>query len=186
MMTYCRLCAEAKSEEDLCASINDSKSNILEKLVICCQWNSYPITDELPDRVCCLCSEKLEKCWLFSECVAQAQQKLQQLMNDGELTIKTEPQLDEDLMCENTESIFVEPITLPEIITTEPNNELIGSTIENIDESMLSQHRECDICHKIFTTGYNLKVNFLNEIFYFTAFTKYFKTISGSQKNAYE
>lgn len=180
MATYCRLCAEEKSDDDLCASINDLKSGILEKLSACCQWNSYAVNPELPDRVCSMCSEKLEKCWIFSECVSSAQIKLQQLFDDGELTINNETE--EDLICDNAESIFVEPITLPDIYPEpsddfiESTDDLIGSTIENVlDESM--SMRECDICQKVFTTGYNLTVN-SSEFHFDSDKLIYFKTIN--------
>lgn len=165
-MSYCRLCAEPKSDDDLCASINDLKMNILEKLIVCCQWDTYPLNPELPEYICFLCSEKLEKSWLFSVCVSEAQKKLLQLFSDVELIpIRREEAADDGagLLDENLENIFVEAIPMPELrpdsideMIAEPESidELIGSTIESTNDKIV-----CDICKKVFTTIYNLTVS---------------------------
>lgn len=187
---YCRLCAEPKAESDLGSSISETKTGILEKLTICCQWNSYPYNSELPDRICHLCSEKLEKSWIFNECVAEAQRKLIQLLNEGELSIKCEPEpiLEEDLFCD-PEDIFVEPIPLPDIYL-EPTDHLIGSTLEAVNDDIKSHppERECDICHKVFTTGYNLTVDFFYSSIGFDETHFQFLPISflGPQKSTYK
>lgn len=165
-MSYCRLCAEPKSDDDLCASINDLKFNFLEKLIACCQWDTYPFNPELPEHICFLCTEKLEKSWLFSVCVSEAQRKLLQLLSDGELTIGTEEAVDDErgLLDDNLGDIFVEAIPIPEFkhdsteeLVAEPDavDELIGSTIERADDKIVV----CEICKKAFTTIYNLTVS---------------------------
>lgn len=164
-MSYCRLCAEPKSDDDLCASINDLKLNILEKLIVCCQWDTYPLNPELPEHICYLCSEKLEKSWLFSVCVSEAQRKLLQLLSDGELTFGLDGAGDDrgDTFDGNLGDIFVEAIQIPElkfdsneesIAEPDPADELIGSTIEPTNEKNV-----CHICKKAFTTTYNLTVS---------------------------
>lgn len=159
MTTYCRLCAESKPEDELSSTINDSKLNIKEKLVVCCQWNNYSANTQLPDSVCYSCVEKLEKSWLFNECIALAQIKLQEIFNEVDLvSVKSEPNVDDEFpLCDNPEDIFVEEIMLPE-----PNNEddkpLVGVTIESLEEAKPRQLHECDECQKSFTTAYNLTV----------------------------
>lgn len=167
-MSYCRLCAQPKSDDDLCASINDLKLNILEKLIVCCQWDTYPLNPELPEHICFLCSERLEKCWLFSVCVSEAQRTLLHLLSDGELTtIGTEEAVDDDgilLLDDNLGDIFVEAIPIPELVKpdrseeliAEPDSadELIGSTIEPTNDQIV-----CVTCKKAFTTIYNLTVS---------------------------
>lgn len=160
MTTYCRLCAETKTEDELNTTISDAKLNIKDKLVVCCQWNNYINNSHLPEAVCYSCTEKLEKSWLFNECVAYAQIKLQEIFMETELlAVKCELNADDDELplCDTQEDIFVEPITLPE-----PSNDdeklLIGSTIE-LDEAKSRQNHECDLCQKSFTTAYNLTVH---------------------------
>lgn len=164
MTTYCRLCAESKTEDEFNTSINDANLNIKEKLIVCCQWNNYSSNSHLPDSVCYSCFEKLEKCWLFNECVAFAQTKLQEIYNESELiAVKCELTADDDEfgLCDTPENIFVEPITLPESNDDEKN--LIGSTIDDaLDENRSRQLHECDFCQKNFTTAYNLTVCFEN------------------------
>lgn len=165
MTAYCRLCAEMKTEDELNATISDTKLNIKEKLVVCCQWNNYINNSHLPDTVCYSCTEKLEKSWLFSECVAFAQIKLQELFNEAELiAIKSElsTDIDDELpLCDTQEDIFVEPITLPEP-TNDDDKLMIGSIVNTLDESKSRQSHECDMCQKTFTTAYNLTVCFLH------------------------
>lgn len=183
-MTYCRLCAESKSEIELSTTINDSKLNIKEKLVICCQWNNYQNNNHLPDGVCVSCCEKLEKCWLFNESVSLAQAKLQEIFHDAELvSIKTETNADDDEfnLCEASEDIFVESITLPEQtvddekIATDPE-----SGTENSDKSKLRRHFECEMCQKSFTTAYNLTVH---NCYYFNRLTKFLKNVKNVNRD---
>lgn len=160
-MSYCRLCAEPKSDDDLCASINDLKLNILEKLIVCCQWDTYPFNPELPEHICFLCSEKLEKSWLFIVCVSEAQRKLLQLISDGDVPMARDD--DGGILDNNLGDIFVEAIPIPEqkpdpteelIADADPADQLIGSTIEPTSDKIV-----CDICKKAFTTIYNLTVS---------------------------
>lgn len=168
MTTYCRLCAESKTDDELSTTINDSKLNIKEKLVVCCQWNNFINHNHLPDGVCYSCCEKLEKSWLFNECVAFAQVKLQEIFNESDLiSVKCELNAEDDEfnVCDTSENIFVEPITLPEPIIDDEKH-LIGSTIDTSDESKSRHMHECDICQKTFTTAYNLTVRFENQILF--------------------
>lgn len=158
MTTYCRLCAELKADDDLSTTINDSTLKIEEKLIICCQWNNYRNTNSnLPDAVCYSCFEKLEKCWLFSETVAIAQTKLQEILQDTELVdIKYETnEEDEEFDPSDTEDIFVEPLKVAAIPSNDdkPSN---STTSDSLDETKSRQLHECDICKKCFTTAYNL------------------------------
>lgn len=160
MTTYCRLCAESKSEDEINTTISDVKLKIEEKLVVCCQWNNYIKNTHLPESVCYACNEKLEKSWLFCESVAYAQIKLQEIYTETELVgIKCEiGEDDEFALFERAEDIFVEPIILPESVANDDEKSLIGSTVEPFDENTSRQNHKCDVCHKSFTTAYNLMV----------------------------
>lgn len=166
MTFYCRLCAESKTADELSTTISDSKLNIKEKLVACCQWNHYSKNTHLPDGICYLCCDKLEKSWLFNESVANAQIKLHDIFHETELlSVKCELSADDDEfnVCDTAENIFVEPITLA-VPETEPEpplddeKHLIGSTIEMSEENKSRQNHECETCQKTFTTAYNLTV----------------------------
>lgn len=151
-----------KTDDELNTTISDSKLNIKEKLVVCCQWNNYINNNHLPDAVCYACTEKLEKSWLFSECVAFAQIKLQEIFNETELiAVKCELNADDDELplCDTQEDIFVEPITLPAPINDD-DRVSIGSTNDTLDEVKSRQIHDCDMCQKSFTTAYNLTVGF--------------------------
>lgn len=165
MTTYCRLCAELKTEDELNTTICDPKLNIEKKLVICCQWNNYMNNSHFPETICYSCTEKLEQSWYFNESVALAQIKLQEIFSETELVaIKSESPEDDDefALCDDTqEDIFVEPIKLPES-TKDDEKHLIGSTIESLDATKSRQTHECDVCHKSFTTAYNLTVSFFS------------------------
>lgn len=158
MTTYCRLCAESKTFDDLSTTINDTKLKIQEKLIICCQWNNYRNANcNLPDGICYSCVEKLEKCWLFNESVAIAQAKLQEIFQDTELVdIKCETNIEDDEFNPNdTENIFVEPLKVAPI--SNDNIQPPDSTPDDsLDETKSRQLHECDICKKSFTTAYNL------------------------------
>lgn len=166
MTTFCRLCAELKTDDELnTTTINDPKLNIKEKLVICCQWNNYVNYTNLPETICYSCTEKLEKSWLFNESVAFAQIKLQEIFCDSELhAIKSEfdgDDNDEFPLTDAQEDIFVEPIqplTAPELSTNDDEKHLIGSTIECLDETKSRHRHECDVCQKSFMTACSLTV----------------------------
>lgn len=158
MTTYCRLCAELKTVDDLSTTITDTKLKIEEKLIVCCQWNNYRnINCNFPDTVCYLCIEKLEKCWIFSESVALAQEKLQEIFQDTELVdIKYESNVEDDeFSAGDAEDIFVEPLKVTAIPNddTKPPNDTAN---DSLDETKSRQLHECDICKKSFTTAYNL------------------------------
>lgn len=159
MTTYCRLCAELKTIDDLNTTINDKKLKIEEKLIVCCQWNNYQsINSNFPDAVCNLCCEKLEKCWLFNESVAIAQTKLEEIFRDTELVdIKYETNTEDDEFnpVDTSVDIFVEPLKLA-AVTKDDAKPLINTTNNSLDEIKSHHLHECDICHKTFTTAYNL------------------------------
>lgn len=160
MTTYCRLCAESKTDDEINTTISDIKLKIEEKLVVCCQWNNYIKNTHLPESVCYACNEMLEKSWLFCESVAYAQIKLQEIFSETELVgIKCElGEDDEYVLCGKEEDIFVEPIVLPELVANDDEKNLIGSTFEPLDENKSRQNHECNVCQKSFTTAYNLTV----------------------------
>lgn len=76
MSEYCRLCAELKDSSEIVASINDVEQSMEQKLRACCQWTTENTEQRLPHSVCTICFDKLEKYWLFSQCVQLAQEKL--------------------------------------------------------------------------------------------------------------
>lgn len=78
MEDLCRLCAHFKSSRQLTFSIQDETSNIVQKLIACCRWESIGNNEceNLPQKVCGECFTQLEKCWEFAERVADAQQQL--------------------------------------------------------------------------------------------------------------
>lgn len=82
MTNYCRLCAEPKDSSEIIASIDDSEKSIEQKLMACCQWNVESINERLPQNVCVVCLDKLDKFWLFSQSVQLAQQKLQEIFGE--------------------------------------------------------------------------------------------------------
>ena len=76
MTEYCRLCAELKDLDEIVASIDDVEQSMEQKLRVCCQWTNENTERRLPHSVCSICLDKLDKCWLFSQTVQLAQQKL--------------------------------------------------------------------------------------------------------------
>lgn len=80
MENLCRLCAIPKQVIEFKCKINDQNFDIEQKLVTCCNWNSYRSHHSLPQNVCTACYQQLEQCWYFSEMIARAQQKLCSLM----------------------------------------------------------------------------------------------------------
>lgn len=92
--------------------------------------------------------------------MAFAQAKLQELFDESEvLLVKCELNTEDEEfnVCDTSENIFVEPITLAEPIIDDEKH-LIGSTIDTLDETKSRQIHDCDICQKTFTTAYNLTV----------------------------
>lgn len=74
MDLFCRLCAKVKHPSELNVAIDDPL--IHQKLIECCRWNALKQNDNFPQSVCNLCSEKLQKCWEFVQCVENAQTEL--------------------------------------------------------------------------------------------------------------
>lgn len=76
MTNYCRLCAELKGPDEIATSLTDTENLIEQKLTACCEWKVEKANQRLPKDVCMTCLDKLDKCWLFSQSVQFAQQKL--------------------------------------------------------------------------------------------------------------
>lgn len=81
MLALCRLCAETKSEIELKANIRDSNLEIIEKLNICCRWNTIEHHAEFPETVCLSCFDQLQQSWQFAEKVLQAQLQLKEFID---------------------------------------------------------------------------------------------------------
>lgn len=79
MTSYCRLCAELKEPDEIVTSITDAESLIEQKLMVCCQWKVKYTKQKLPQYVCTVCSDKLDKCWIFAQNVKLAQNKLEDI-----------------------------------------------------------------------------------------------------------
>lgn len=76
MEALCRLCAVPKQPEDFKCNIYDRNLDIQQKLITCCNWNSYRSHANLPENICMQCFLQLEQCWYFREAVSRAQHKL--------------------------------------------------------------------------------------------------------------
>lgn len=85
-MEYCRLCAESKDSCEIVASISNAEQFLEEKLRTCCGWTIENVDQRLPQGICTICLDKLDKCWLFSQSVQLAQQKLLELIGKSEMT----------------------------------------------------------------------------------------------------
>lgn len=85
MTEYCRLCAELKDSHEIVASISDAEQSIQQKLRACCEWTAENAKHRLPHSVCTICFDKLDKCWLFSQSVQLAQQKLLEIFGKRKL-----------------------------------------------------------------------------------------------------
>lgn len=87
MAGLCRLCAETRPLEKM-SEFDDPTLNIEQKLVDCCRWTHFKelnVDANLPQHICIVCIEKLERSWLFAESVSSAQYKLIEIINNGEL-----------------------------------------------------------------------------------------------------
>lgn len=76
MTEYCRLCAELKDSCEIVTTIADVEQSLEQKLMACCQWTIVNTRQSLPHSVCVICLDKLDKCWVFTQSVQSAQQKL--------------------------------------------------------------------------------------------------------------
>lgn len=112
MKNFCRLCAVPKQSEEFKCKIDDQNFNIEQKLVTCCNWNSYRSHNNLPQSVCIPCFLQLEQCWYFRETVARAQQKLCDLMKIDEKSIDEIQVKEENLTDETVEEAPIEVSTL--------------------------------------------------------------------------
>lgn len=79
MINYCRLCAESKDSNEIVTTITDAEKLIEQKLTVCCQWKVRNTKQRLPQDVCTICLDKLEKCWIFAQNVKLAQHKLEEI-----------------------------------------------------------------------------------------------------------
>lgn len=154
MNNYCRLCAELKDSSEIITSIDDSDKLIEQKLLACCQWNVENTESNLPRKVCVFCLNKLNECWLFSQSVQIAQQKLQERFDENgpEMKPETAPArtLKAVLRCNDCSNSF------PTRIAMERHN--CNATPENL---------QCNICRKTYATYIlslidNIFVNKLN------------------------
>lgn len=84
MEELCRLCAIPKQPEEFKCKIYDRNLNIEQKLITCCNWNSYRSNENLPENICMQCFLQLEQCWYFREAVSRAQRKLCDLIDNVE------------------------------------------------------------------------------------------------------
>lgn len=112
MERICRLCAEAKQPTEFRCRIDDLNLNLEQKLIGCCNWNSFQQHENLPKSVCISCFQRLNQCWDFHEYVTHAQRKLLELIKNDNLTIPVTPQkVDCDDTCDNViDSLKVEEI----------------------------------------------------------------------------
>lgn len=90
MTEYCRLCAELKDPWEVVASITDIEQSMELKLRACCQWTIENSGRSLPHGVCAICLEKLDKCWVFSQSVQLAEQKLLEIFGELQRCISLE------------------------------------------------------------------------------------------------
>lgn len=119
MDDLCRLCAVRKQPEEFKCKIDDQHFDIEQKLVTCCNWNSYRSHHNLPQNVCIPCFLQLEQCWYFRETVGRAQQKLCDLMQiDIDLKTIDDIQVKEENLADET--VEVAPI---EVSTLKFENE---------------------------------------------------------------
>lgn len=107
MTNVCRLCAKLKSQRQLLGSIEDE--SLKQKLIVCCQWNSYDDTHNtinLPKKICSICLKNLNKSWEFSKKVEEVQlYLLAQTANTKSIEVYVESV---DQQNEITESVKVE------------------------------------------------------------------------------
>lgn len=83
MTNYCRLCAELKEPDDFVTTITDAENLIEQKLSVCCQWKVKNTSQRsLPQAVCSVCLDKLDKCWIFAQSVKLAQHKLEEIFGE--------------------------------------------------------------------------------------------------------
>lgn len=151
MNSYCRLCADIKTDDELNIKLSDSTLQIQEKLLACCQWRKYQHDANLPNAICYSCYEKLEKSWLFLESVAFAQTRLLEIFHEFELApVKCESIVDDDGFNayspesepepEPSEEIFVEPIASTKKIAREkkekkPSTKVVVDSIKPSNET---------------------------------------------------
>lgn len=115
MFSLCRLCGDSKDAIEL----NTSISELASKLVLCCDWNQSENGSQMPNKVCNLCVEELQRSWLFAEKVKATEEKLGKLVNAINKTVD--------------ESVTYDEITISETIKQEPDDYLI-----DIDEDEYS------------------------------------------------
>lgn len=135
----CRFCANSTRLCRMTIQLTNSKLNVEEKLIACCQWKKYKGDDDLPNTICCTGYKTLQKCWLFSESIACAQEKLRQIYRNIETTAeKHEIKMNEnESNLSEAESdhahIFVKPI---KAMTPEPAPESSTNQVMMSDQKM--------------------------------------------------
>lgn len=144
MEELCRLCAVPKQSKEFKCKIYDSNLNIEQKLISCCNWNSYRSHDNLPNNICIGCFLLLEQCWYFCETVTQAQHKLYALTvkneenNDPETQIPIEMESDGNVL-DDCHAVEIKVEALPELEPEliEAEQELYVSVLDTKVESIL-------------------------------------------------
>lgn len=131
MENLCRLCAIAKQPKEFKCQIDDQHFDIEQKLVTCCNWNSYRSHHNLPKSVCISCFLQLEQSWYFCDTVERAQQKLCDLM-----------QIDFDVKTIDKQQIIIDAPSFGDIQVKEEN--LADETLEETPIEVTSLKIEND------------------------------------------
>lgn len=112
MLEFCRLCAEAKTAQELTSTISEQ----LEKLVNFCQWNASEQENSLPQNICMTCIIKLEDFCRFLETIKSSEailrksalevdeQRNSHLKNVEYIHVKMDPNV-EDIESGNSDNV---------------------------------------------------------------------------------
>lgn len=100
MFSLCRLCAKCTESTESVIELSELKS----KLVMCCGWQPAENEVRMPQKACCQCVEKLQKCWEFAESVWAAEKQLNKLATEpDEVWFSELSPLNEPFKLEQTE-----------------------------------------------------------------------------------
>lgn len=111
----------------------------------CCRWNSlfeYEY-DELPKKICNACFNKLEYCWTFAECVAQAQYELITQIEDIKLDVS--------------------PFEYSNTITRELKIELVNDYVHDIKDEIIEPNESTVDIMSIDSIDQNEYLNIIEE-----------------------
>lgn len=78
MFSFCRLCAKCFTSTELTTEL----SKLHSKLTFCCGWRRSTYEMKMPQKVCKLCVEQLERCWNFAESIWVAEKQLNKLIRE--------------------------------------------------------------------------------------------------------